>query len=51
MTAVMAAPTQRKFNELGFIAQTSSSQDLANYIVSENNRWGPLIKKMGIQLD
>ena len=51
MTAVMAAPTQRKFSELGFIAQTSSAQELANYIVSENNRWGPLIKKMGIQLD
>lgn len=51
MTAVMAPETKRKFSELGFIAQTSSARDLATYIVSENNRWGPLIRKMGLQLD
>lgn len=51
MTAVESPETKRKFAEMGFIPQTSSSRDLAAYIQSENDRWGPLIKKMGIQLD
>ncbi len=51
MTAVESPETKRKFAELGFIPQTSSARDLATYIQSENDRWGPLIKKMGIQLD
>ena len=51
MTAVESAETKRKFAEMGFIPQTSSAKDLAAYIQSENDRWGPLIKKMGIQLD
>ena len=51
MTAVESPETKRKFAEMGFIPQTSSARDLAVYIQSENDRWGPLIKKMGIQLD
>ena len=51
VTAVESAETKRKFAELGFIPQTSSARDLAIYIQSENDRWGPLIKKMRIQLD
>ncbi len=51
VTAVESPETKRKFAELGFIPQTSSARDLATYIQSENDRWGPLIKKMGIQLD
>ena len=51
VTAVESAETKRKFAELGFIPQTSSARELATYIQSENERWGPLIKKMGIQLD
>ena len=49
--AVESAETKRKFAELGFIPQTSSARELAVYIQSENDRWGPLIKKIGIQLD
>lgn len=49
--AVESPQTKRKFMELGFIPQTSSVRDLAAYIQSENDRWGPLIRKMGIQLD
>ncbi len=51
MTAVMSAQTKSKFAEMGFIPQTSSARQLATYIRSENDRWGPLIKKMGLQLD
>ena len=51
VSAVESAPTKRKFMELGFIPQTSSPRELATYIQSENDRWGPLIKKMKIQLD
>ena len=51
MAAVESPQTKRKFMELGFIPQTSSARELATYIQSENDRWGPLIKKMGIQLD
>jgi len=51
MSAVESAETKRKFVELGFLPQTSSARELAAYIQSENDRWGPLIKKMGIQLD
>lgn len=51
MEAVESPQTKRKFAELGFIPRTSTARDLANYIQSENDRWGPLIKKMGVQLD
>lgn len=51
MEAVESPQTKRKFTELGFIPQTSTVRDLAAYIQSENDRWGPLIRKMGIQLD
>ena len=51
MAAVMSPQTKSKFAEIGFIPQTSSARELASYIESENNRWGPLIKKMGVQLD
>ena len=51
MAAVESPETKRKFAEMGFIPQTASARDLAAYIQSENDRWGPLIKKMGIQLD
>ena len=51
VTAVESPETKRKFAEMGFIPQTSSARELAAYIQSENDRWGPLIKKMGIQLD
>lgn len=51
MEAVESPQTKRKFAELGFIAQTSSPRELAAYIRSENDRWGPLIRKMGLQLD
>lgn len=51
MEAVESSQTKRKFTELGFIPQTSTVRDLAAYIQSENARWGPLIRKMGIQLD
>ena len=49
--AVESSQTQRKFAELGFIPQTSSPWELAAHIQSENDRWGPLIRKMGVQLD
>ena len=51
MAAVESDETKRKFAELGFIPQTSGARELAAYIQSENDRWGPLIRKMGIQLD
>jgi tripartite-type tricarboxylate transporter receptor subunit TctC len=51
MAAVMSPQTKSKFAEMGFIPQTSSARQLATYIQSENDRWGPLIKKMGVQLD
>ena len=51
MAAVESEETKRRFAELGFIAQTSGARELALYIQSENDRWGPLIRKMGIQLD
>ncbi len=51
MAAVMSAQTKSKFAEMSFIPQTSSALQLATYIRSENDRWGPLIKKMGLQLD
>lgn len=51
MAAVLAPQTKSKFAEIGFIPQTSSARQLATYIQSENDRWGPLIKKMGVQLD
>jgi tripartite-type tricarboxylate transporter receptor subunit TctC len=51
MAAVLSPQTTSKFAEMGFIPQTSSARQLAVYIQSENDRWGPLIKKMGIQLD
>ena len=51
MEAVESPQTKRRFAELGFIAQTSSARELAAYVQSENDRWGPLIRKMGIQLD
>jgi tripartite-type tricarboxylate transporter receptor subunit TctC len=51
MEAVESPQTKRKFMELGFIPQTSSARELAAYIQSENDRWGPLIRKMGVQLD
>ena len=51
VAAVESPETKRKFAEMGFIPQTSSARELAAYIQSENDRWGPLIKKMGIQLD
>ena len=51
MAAVLSPQTTSKFAEIGFIPQTSSARQLATYIQSENDRWGPLIKKMGIQLD
>lgn len=51
VAAVESPETRRKFAELGFIPQTSSPRELAAYIQSENERWGPLIRKMGIQLD
>lgn len=51
MAAVLSPQTKSKFAEMGFIPQTSSAQQLATYIQKENDRWGPLIKKMGVQLD
>lgn len=51
MAAVLSPQTKSKFAEMGFIPQTSSARQLATYIRSENDRWGPLIKKMGVQLD
>ena len=51
MAAVMSPQTKSKFAEMGFIPQTSSALQLATYIQAENNRWGPLIKRMGLQLD
>lgn len=51
MEAVESPQTKRRFTELGFIPQTSSARELAAYIQSENDRWGPLIRKMGVQLD
>ena len=51
MAAVESPETKRKFAELGFVPQTSSAKELAAYIQSENERWGPLIRKMGVQLD
>lgn len=50
-TVVESPQTHQKFAELGFIPQTSSVRDLTTYIQAENNRWGPLIRKMGVQLD
>lgn len=51
MAAVMSSQTKSKFAEMGFIPQTSSARQLATYIQAENDRWSPLIKKMGVQLD
>lgn len=51
MAAVMSSQTKNKFAEMDFIPQTSSARQLATYIQTENDRWGHLIKKMGIQLD
>ena len=51
MRAVESAETQRKFVELGFIPQTSTPAELAVYMRKELDRWGPLIRQMGIQLD
>ena len=51
MEAVESPQTKRRFAELGFVPQTSSARELAAYIQSENERWGPLIRKMGVQLD
>ena len=49
--AMESAETQRKFAELGFIVQTSTPAELAVYMRRELDRWGPLIRQMGIQLD
>ena len=51
MAAVMSSQTKGKFAEMGFIPQTSSARQLATYIQAENDRWSPLIKKIGVQLD
>lgn len=51
MAAVTSPQTKSKFDELGFVPQTSTSKQLSSYIQSETDRWGPLIKKLGIQLD
>ena len=51
MSAVTSPQTKSKFDELGFIPQTSSAKQLGTYIQSETDRWGHLIKKLGIQLD
>ena len=49
--AIESAETQRKFAELGFIPLTSTPAELVVYMRKELDRWGPLIKQMGIQLD
>ena len=49
--AVLSSETKRRYAELGFIPQTLTPNELADYIASENRRWAPLIKQMGIQLD
>jgi tripartite-type tricarboxylate transporter receptor subunit TctC len=50
-TAVEAPATRERFAELGFVPQTSTPAALAAYIRSEFDRWGPLIRQLGIRVE
>jgi tripartite-type tricarboxylate transporter receptor subunit TctC len=52
LTAAVRAPaTRERFAQLGFVPQTSSPAEFGAYIQSEFERWGPLIRRLGIRVE
>jgi tripartite-type tricarboxylate transporter receptor subunit TctC len=49
--SVQSPATQERFKSLGFVPHGSGVEELRNYIQSESDRWGPLIRNMGIRID
>jgi len=49
--AVQSEVTKERFAQLGFVPQSSTVDDLARYIRAEYDRWGPLIRRLGIRVE
>ena len=52
MLKVMAAPEViKRFNELGFVPISSSPEEFADLRVRDTQKWGEIVKTLGIKLD
>lgn len=52
MNTILGLPeTRRRLAELGFEAKSGTPQDLADFVVAERARFGPIIKAANIRAE